>query len=352
MNKWNAYKESYDALSYTAAQKTRIAKQAVAEVNSLQPKSRRSFFLLSKIAAVAACLVSVLTISAEAAGIPTPVSEILAPIFGGAVAQTEVMDKIGCPIDASDTDNGVTIRADAIIGDQYNVCILFSISRDDGTPLLPDNITAEQLHAGGVSDIRLIRSGGAHGGAWFRDDTPGDSTIEYVYFISSDEPLNKGTAKAEFENLSYFDETAGKEIVVVEGHWKFRFDVDYEDSSVPFGEGAIFEQDGMHFTITGANISPVGIRVSYEVDSQIQWSSAPSGRLPDEDRSQMERYLENVEILLIQKDGSIIDVSNSGGTISLKDGKTYCTKSRIFDEIISLEELESVSVGGIRFPIS
>lgn len=66
----------------------------------------------------------------------------------------------------------------------------------------------------------------------------------------------------------------------------------------------------------------------------------------------MERYLENVEILLIQKDGSIIDVSNSGGTISPKDGKTYCTKSRIFDEVISLEELESVSVGGIRFPIS
>lgn len=154
---------SYDALSYTATQKTRIAKRAVAEVNSLQSKSRRSFFLLSKIAAVAACLVSVLTISAEAAGIPTPVSEILEPIFGGAVAQTKVMDKIGCPIDASDTDNGVTIRADAIIGDQYNVCILFSISRDDDTPLLLENVTVEQLHAGGVSDIRLIRSGGAPG---------------------------------------------------------------------------------------------------------------------------------------------------------------------------------------------
>lgn len=44
--------------------------------------------------------------------------------------------------------------------------------------------------------------------------------------------MNNGTAKAKFEDLSYFDETAGKEIAVVEGHWKFRFDVDYEDSSV------------------------------------------------------------------------------------------------------------------------
>ena len=40
-------------------------------------------------------------------------AEAFAPIFGGSAAQTEIIDKIGYPIGASDTDHGVTITADA-----------------------------------------------------------------------------------------------------------------------------------------------------------------------------------------------------------------------------------------------
>ena len=38
----------------------------------------------------------------------------------GPTADTQVMDQIGYPIGASDTDNGVTVTAEAILFDGYN----------------------------------------------------------------------------------------------------------------------------------------------------------------------------------------------------------------------------------------
>lgn len=352
MKKMNGYRAYYDTLSYTAEQKMQIAQRAAKAADRAKQKKRGNHHALTKITAAAACLISVVTITAEAAGIPTPVSEILAPIFGGSVAQTEVIDKIGHPVDAWDSDNGVTITADAIIGDAYNACLVFTISRDDGTPLLPEGVTAEQLHLGGYSDVSLLKLGGSHGTARFIDAVPGDEKLQYVYFVSSDEPLNKGTAKATFGDLSCWDEETEQSAAVLEGEWKLRFDVDYEDSSISLGGGETFAQGDMTFSITDVCISPIAIRVSYEVDSEAQWSDAPSGQLPEEDRRQLERYMENVEILLTKTDGTVIDLSGAGGSVKPGDGKTDCVKSTVFSEVIPLEEMESICVGGVKFALS
>lgn len=80
-------------------------------------------------------------------------------------------------------------------------------------------------------------------------------------------------------------------------------------------------------------------------------SNVPSGREDPSDALEMQRYFENVEILLTKKDGSVLDLSNSGGSVKPENGTTVCTKGEVSDEIISLEELESVSVGGIVYPV-
>ena len=99
-------------------------------------------------------------------------------------------------------------------------------------------------------------------------------------------------------------------------------------------------------------MSPIAVRVAYEVDSEVQWTNAESGRLPEEDKRQMERYQENVEILLTKKDGTVIDLSNAGGSLKPKDGKTYGVKSTTLDEVVPIEELASISVGGVAYAIS
>ena len=73
---------------------------------------------------------------------------VFTPLFGGAAAQTEVIDKIGRPIGASDTDNGITITAEAIMGDQYNAVIVYTLTRDDGERFLPEGKGLDETYRG------------------------------------------------------------------------------------------------------------------------------------------------------------------------------------------------------------
>lgn len=342
------YKQAMDGLHYTDGQKKILAEQALRTAEREVPRRRKPVW---RTALIAAAVAAVLMAGAGATGVLKSAVDALSPIFGGSAAQTEVIDKIGRPIGASDTDNGVTITADAIIGDTYNAAIVYTIRRDDGTPLLPEGTVARSLLMGGFGGTDLHIRGGCHGSAWFVDEVPGDDTIQLVETFSADVPISHCTATAEFEDLQGWDEAAGEPVTLIEGRWKFRFDVDYEDSSVTLGGGETFQQNGMTFTVDSVSVSPVAVKVDYTVDSEVQWSDAPSGRVPEEDRIQSQRYFENVEILLTKKDGTVIDMSNSGGGIRPDHGVTVCDKGGVFDEIIPLEELESISVGGIVYPV-
>lgn len=350
MSQVNEYLTFYDSLSFSEAQKTEMARQAAQAAGK---RNRRAKWHPGRMAAAAACLCCLLTVTAEAAGIPTPLSQLLSPIFGGSVAQTEVIDRIGRPINASDTDNGVTVSAEAIIGDRYNACIVFSFRREDGQCILPEGTPVNALQLGGFGDVVMIRQGGTHGTARFVDLVPGDNELHYLYSINADQPLNKGTAKATFEDLYAYPEFQEQSVKILEGKWKFRFDVNYEDSAIQLAAGECFEREGVQFTITEVQLSPIAVRVAYEADTEAIWSNAPSGRLPEEDRRQVERYLENITLLLTKKDGTVLDLTlYAGGGIHPDNGKTYCTKSTMLDTIVPLEEWESITVGDVVYPVN
>ena len=348
MNKLFEYQQDLDVLRFTDAQKQAIADRAARAADESAPRRRRP---LLRAGLIAACLTLALVVGAGATGVLKSAGEIFAPIFGGSVAQTEVIDKIGRPIGASDTSNGVTITADAIMGDTYNAAIVYTIRRDDGTPLLPEGTDPKGLVMGGFGGATLSVRGGSHGGARFVTDETDPSAIQLVQTVTADVPISHCTATAEFEDLRGWDEAAEEPVTLVEGHWKLRFDVDYEDCSITLGGGETFQQNGMTFTVDAITVSPVAVKVDYTVDSEAQWSNSPSGQEPEEDSRQMARYFENVEILLTKTDGTVIDMSNSGGSIEPKHGITVCSKGEVFAEIIPLEKLASISVGGIEYPI-
>ena len=348
MNNLFEYQQDLDVLRFTDAQKQAIADRPARAAGESAPRRRRP---LLRAGLLAACLALALVVGAGATGVLKSAGEVFAPIFGGNAAQTEVIDKIGRPIGASNSDNGVTITADAIIGDAYNAAIVYSIRRDDGTPPLPEGTDPRSLLMGGFGGATLNMQGGSHGSSWFVMDETDPSSIQLVQAITADQPMIGCTATAEFQDLCSWDETAEDTVTLVEGHWKFRFDMDYEDSSVTLGGGETFRQNDMTFTLDAVTVSPVAVKVDYTVDSEVVWSNAPSGREDPADSRQMERYFENVEILLTKTDGTVIDMSNSGGSIKPENGVTVCTKGEVFDEILPLEELESISVGGIVYPL-
>ena len=342
------YKKEMSELRFTEIQKKALA-EAAASAARTPAKRRRPVF---RTALIAAAMAAVLVVGSSAAGILPSPAEIFTPLFGGAAAQTEVIDKIGRPIGASDTDNGITITAEAIMGDQYNAVIVYTLTRDDGERFLPEGkgLDATYLTMGGFGGASWVK-GGTHGGSWFVDEDPEDNQIQLVETASSDTSMTKGTATAEFEDLCYWDAETEQSVALYPGHWKFRFEVDYEDCSIRLGGGETFSQGGLSFTIDEISVSPIAVRAAYTADEAVVWSDAPSGRQSEEDARQSQRYLENVEILLTRTDGTVVDLSGSGGSIAPKDGATVCAKGRVFDEIIPLEDMASVTVGGVVYEI-
>ena len=61
------------------------------------------------------------------------ISNLLAPLYGG--AQTEIVDSIGVPLNASVTVGDYTLTADAVIGDRYSLAIVYSLTHVDGKEL-------------------------------------------------------------------------------------------------------------------------------------------------------------------------------------------------------------------------
>ena len=348
MNSQFEYKTAMDTLRYTDEQKALLAEHAAQAARKAQARSHRP---LLRTALIAACLTAALAVTAGATGILKSAGEAFAPIFGGSAAQTEIIDKIGYPIGASDTAGGVTITADAILGDAYNAAIVFTITRDDGTALLPAGTEdAMLLVRGGGADLNI--PGGTHGGSWFVDEDPADNTVQLIQTISADVPLNDCTATAKFDDLWMWDEESGEAVPFAEGTWKLRFNVQYEDTSVTLGGGETFTQNGLTFTIDAVTVSPVAFKVDYSVDREVQWSDSGSGQQSEADSREVQRYFEHVEVLLTKTDGTVIDLSNAGGSISPQDGVTVCSKSEVFPEIIPMEEIESISVGGMTFPMT
>ena len=352
MNSQFEYQESLNALHFTDEQKEAIARRAAEaaqrQTRQAQPTYRRPVRRMALIAAAAVLVLAVGT--AGATGILRSAVEVFSPLFGGAPAQTEIIDKIGYPVGASDTDNGVTVTADAVMGDAYNAVIVYTISRDDGTRLLPEGTTGDMLLVHG-SGTDLNVWGGSHGGSRFVVEDPASSSIQLVETISADRPINDCTATGSFENIYKWDEETGEAVPVVEGRWKVKFEMAYEDSSIALGNGETFVQNGMTFTIDSITLSPVAYKVDYTVDSEVEWTTSGSGRQSEEDSRQMERYFENVEILLTLTDGTVVELSNAGGSIGPEDGTTVCSKGEMFSQVIPMEEMASLSVGGVVYPI-
>jgi len=348
------YKRAMNALQFTPEQKEALARASASAAG--QGRKARTRRPVLRTALIAAALVMALAAGAGASGVLRTAVETFAPTLGGSVAQTEVIEKIGHPIGASDTDAGLTITADAIIGDQYNACIIYTITRDDGAifDYEPNEWGALPLTCmDGWIDIEGVHAGedhvGYHGVSGFIDQVPGDNAVQYIQKISSDLPLNTGVATATFRDIYAHEDLAEGETLLAKGKWKLRFDMAYEDSAVYLGNGETFSQEGLNFTIDEISVSPIAVRVAYTTDEAAVWDGAPSG----EGAPRYDRLLQDVEIFLTKADGSVIDLSGGGGLISPDhdSGVSYCTRSQVLEEIVPLEELASISVGGVVYDI-
>ena len=354
----NRYQDTMNRLRFTAEQKDHMVDRLMA---SEQSAPRRAL-PIRRLAAVGVAAALVVSLSAAgAAGMLGSAGDAFASLFGANAAQTEIIDQIGYPVGACATSGGVTITADAILGDTYSYAIVYSIQREDGQPLVSEDVLAAAAEQDMPLPLRfnnygtqLHIPGNSHGQSFFYDADPADSAIQFVEMHTSDRPLKAGVATVKFQDLSLYANGDYRDPqLLAEGTWKLKFDFAFEDCSISLPAGQAFQLNGMDAILDSVTLSPLSIQVNYTVFSQIHWDeNRENGQQSEHDREQSRLYFDSLPIIITYADGTTLDLTNAGGSLTPGDGKTVCQKSRIFDTIQALNEMVSVTVGDVVIPVS
>ena len=283
-----------------------------------------------------------------------------ATVFGAGPAQTELIDRIGRPIGASCTSNGITITADAIIGMRHAYAVVYTIEKDDGTAF--DEITMNEnghynlfLEGGGnINALTALRLGvqGGHGGAYTFDADPSDNAIQLMEMMSltgTDASLSGETLHFDASKLLYMPTSAdGQRDLPVEtiatGDWNMSFKIDYDDLSVDLPAGQSFTVNGHNAVVDELAISPLGATITYTVDA-VDGPSEPTGL---ETNSESRAGYGNFSVTFT--DGTTEEIGSGYGSWR-EGGKTVVQKTRLFDQIRDVDDIASITVGDLTVPI-
>ena len=340
------YKEALDELRFSPEAKRRMVQriEVAAVVEPLPRPTRRSRALV--IAAAAAVLALAVGCTAYASGMlgraSAPAKET--------PATTEVVDGIGRP-DAHASSDGVTVTAEAVMGDRSNYAIVFSIAKDDGTPF--EGIRENQdgtlaLRFENLATVTVDDAPSRGTVSYFFDADPHDNAIQFVKASTID--THGGTSfvgkdvYVKLHDLLAFDED-GEARTLVEGAWKMDFVADCADLSVDLPAGQTFAFDEGTATINAIMISPLSLSVDLTIDFPIEVNVIGF----DTPQSKRLQYL---PLTVNMKDGTGIDATRkAGGGVEVREQTTVTDKSMAFDKILDLDQVKSVTVGGVEIPM-
>ena len=326
------YKDTMDELRFTPEQKAHMVDRLM-ESAQASPRRPHSFRRVAVVGVAAALVLSVGV--AGATGVLGEVGERFSALFGPAT-QTEVIDQIGYPIGASVTADGITITADAIVGDTYSYAIVYSISREDGNPLVSQEVldgseeyegrlplSFEDYDLRPTGPLASLASGG--GGGFSKVST----TFRGLYDTTD----------------SYANKT-----LLAEGPWTLDFTMDFEDSSIALPAGQAIQVSGMDATLDSITLSPLSIMVEYTVHQEIPEAERETGQT--DKANDPYAPFRDLPVTLTYTDGSTLEIKSANTSVGSGNGKAKCTMGLIFDTIRPLDEVTSITVGDVVIPVS
>lgn len=280
-----------------------------------------------RIRAAAACLVLILAMSVYAEASGGSVSNFFAPLFG--MGKTDLVDDIGVPVGVSASADGYTITAEAVIGDRYNIAVIYTLSREDGKPL-PDKLMIDY-------DRKFRGSGGGWQGWEKHENDP--SKMYLIESWSMGQPVLGRFWAVSFSDLAIPGEGSEK-TVIAGGPWELNFTLRYKDTSRKLSTGKLRVSDsvGNEYQIDQITISQVGIHMK-------GYQFAPEfGSEP---------VMIHFTAALILKDGTVLPLEDHGGGGHFKQGdrKAKVNFRAMFDAPLNLEEIDAVLICGTEFKV-
>lgn len=330
-----------------------------------RPARRRP---VSRRAALTLALAATLAVgggAAYATGALTNVIDAFSGLFGSGPAQTELIDRLGIPLGTQAQANGVTVTADAAIGDAHGYAVVFSIARNDGEPLdLTGTRNIDGVLAGLAFTDELLEVDGIHdaaGNGWFFDVDPTDNAIQYMMRIdialTGDGSSVAGrNATAHFGDLIIRNtENPSQETAVAQGPWDLAFTFDYEDQTVEVAldpAACASTGDGREAAISELSVSPLGAYLTYTMDG-VPLQQTESGQLSPEVLASWESYM-GIPVVVTFADGTQQVFENGDGPShmdSTAGDSTTVFRSCPFDEIVNVEDIVSVTVGDLELAV-
>ena len=371
----DSYTASMDGLHFSDEAKARMteglraAAAAKGTEKNAQPKApaevltmpeRRSKRHTHRWARVAAGLAIALvlgggtTVAVAAGVLPNP-ADVLSDVFGGAPAQTELLNEVGRPIGASASSNGVTVRAEAVVGDRSNFTVVYDVEFDD--PSVLEGIDpGEDGTLPLVADATLYVDGvnGGGGASWFYDADPGDDTIQYAETMGFSTWNGAGiigrTMRFWMNEIRAYD-AEGRHTTLVTGNWSLKFEMNYVDTTVDLPAGQETTWQGADVTVDAVAVSSVGVTVDYTIDRQIG-DLGSSGKMSDEAKAKTEAVT-GLPVTVTFADGTTFDATNANTHAEEQDdGTSAVTKTVTYDRIVAAGDIVSVTVGDVEIPVS
>lgn len=369
----NDYRHALEHISFTDNAKQHMANSIAQSVASSDAATAQSNFngtrrkpriarhpvrTVARIAAVTAVLAIVIggAGTAMATGVLPLPSDMLSDIFDGPASQTEIIDRIGRPVGASCSNNGVTVTADAIMGDKDMVTIAYTLTFDDPAALKKLSEPGENGTIAGSVDGNVYVDGehGGQGQSWLIDKNPNDSSIQYFAQFSVESPGLMGrTVRTHINSLVV--PRAGKELPeykkILTGPWDLKFQLNYEDTSVTIPAPKSVNFNGTKATIQEATVSCVGVSVRYNIDRSIEHDN--SGKMSQNMEESMDA-VGNIPLIVTFKDGHVEDATSHSGYFAnkLDNGTTDVHKTWPFSQVCDTDKIASVQIGDTVIPMN
>ena len=294
------------------------------------------------------------TVAVAAGVLPNP-ADVLSDVFGGAPAQTELLNNVGRPIGASATSNGVTVTAEAVAGDRFNYAVAYSIEFDD-----PAALEGIEFHEGGtltyVGDAFLRVDGAMSGGGLVRlyDADPGDNTLQLVQVMGvqtwNDAGIVGRTARFSMSKLEIYADD-GEFKTLAAGDWDLKFEMNFVDTTVDLPAGQSTTWQGSAVTIDAVAVSSLGVTVDYTIDRQTRDLALP-GEVSDEALKEQAATI-GLPVIVTFADGTTFDATDANGSaVKHGDGTTTVSKATTYDHIVDTDDIVSVTVGDVEIPVS
>ena len=370
----NDYRHALEHISFTDNAKQHMANSIAQSVASSDAATAQSNFngtrrkpriarhpvrTVARIAAVTAVLAIVIggAGTAMATGVLPLPSDMLSDIFDGPASQTEIIDRIGRPVGASCSNNGVTVTADAIMGDKDMVTIAYTLTFDDPAALKKLSEPGENGTIAGSVDGNVYVDGehGGQGQSWLIDKNPNDSSIQYFAQFSVESPGLMGrTVRTHINSLVV--PRAGKELPeykkILRGPWDLKFQLNYEDTSVTIPAPKSVNFNGTKATIQEATVSCVGVSVRYNIDRSIEHDNN-SGKMSQNMEESMDA-VGNIPLIVTFKDGHVEDATSHSGYFAnkLDNGTTDVHKTWPFSQVCDTDKIASVQIGDTVIPMN